>query len=127
MRATPRSASARSVSVEFWPDSPFVRSPSAVAPTTVLTRQRHKLFDMPVFGEVNAVNANKRPSPLVRIEWSRRAALAQRLGGVESGGAGNDERDQKDHPHQDERGGHGDQDRPELAHLWLVPSGACLR
>jgi hypothetical protein len=45
-----------------------VRSPSAVAPAAVSTRQRRQPLDLLIVKVANAVNVNKRPVRLVRIE-----------------------------------------------------------
>jgi len=63
---TPRTASARSLSGVTGGRA--VRNPSAVTPTTVATSQRRQPLDLLILKLSNAVNRDKRPSRLVRIE-----------------------------------------------------------
>jgi hypothetical protein len=66
---TPRTASARSLSGRNGREmDTIVRSPSAVASATVVTRQRRQPLDLLILKAPNAVNGNNLPSRLVRIE-----------------------------------------------------------
>lgn len=67
MVLTPRTASTCSVS-DMVGETDRVRSPSAVASTTSATRQRRQRLGLLILKVANAVNGNKLPSRLVRIE-----------------------------------------------------------
>jgi hypothetical protein len=71
----PHTASVFSVCRESVEGDLGVRNPSAVAPATDSSSQRRQPLDLLIVNEANAVNINKRPVRLVRIEYVRRRPL----------------------------------------------------